>query len=110
MKEGEASIQHAIADYLNEIHKDTSHYIALNRSFFDSLGSVTKVAVIGWAAGDVDIPYLTRIKDSVSPNAEWVVYYYNEAAHNDLNIAFKRNGILDNFNVSFEKSEQFWDY
>lgn len=109
-EEGEASIQQAIADYLNEIHKDTSHYIALNRSFFDSLGSVTKVIVIGWAAGEVDIPYLTMIKKSVSTNTEWVVYYYNKTAQNDLHAAFKRNGILDNFKVSFEKSEQFWDY
>ena len=74
-----------------------------------SLHNVNNVKIIGWSAGDVDIPYLLRIKDSVNKDARWTVYYYNPDAYNSLQKALSKCGVLDDFVVDFQESNNFWD-
>lgn len=107
--EGEASIQEAVANYLSEIYKDTEYYMGINRYFFDRLNVTKEVIIIGWSAGDVDIPYLQRIKNSVSKDAHWTVYYYDQKAYTDLQKVFLECGILNNYKVDFQQSNSFWD-
>lgn len=107
--EAEASIQDAVADYLQAIYKDTKELILLNRNFFDKLSAVNRVVVIGWAAGEVDIPYLQEIIRSVSRNTRWTVYWYNIDAYNSLTSAFEKEGIVDKNTIEFVQSDAFWD-
>lgn len=112
--EGDASIQDAIADYLETIYKDTAHLININRSFFQQLCDVDQVVVIGWSAGEVDLPYLRIIRDSVHKKARWTVYYYakdtaDRGAYDSLRIACKKCRIHKKFKLEFKNSKQFWD-
>ena len=111
--DGDASIQNAIADYLESIYKDTAHLININSFFFQQLCDVDEVIVIGWSAGEVDLPYLRIIRDSVNKKANWTVYYYAEnandrVAYNNLKTACKRCRIHKKFSLKFLDSKQFW--
>lgn len=107
-EEGEASIQEAIAQYLKAIYKDTDHIIFSHSDFFDKLQDVNHVIIIGWSAGNVDIPYLKNIKESVSKNTKWTVYWYNDMAYHNLFSAFSAVGINNN-DIKYEQSDRFWD-
>lgn len=106
--EAEASIQDAVANYLEAIRKDTKKQMKLNRRFLDNLGTVEQVVVIGWSAGEVDIPYLQDIIKSVKPDTKWTVYWYNDNAYNSLTTAFKKEGI-DKCNIEYIQSNAFWN-
>lgn len=107
--EAEASVQDAVADYLEAIYKDTNKQIYLNYNFFERLKFVNHVVIIGWSGGEVDLPYLKRIVDSLCPSTRWTVYWYNEVAYNALKNAFKKVGNVDLNLVKFEQSDKFWD-
>ena len=107
--EGEASIRKAITEYLSEIYKDTSHYISIHKDFFEKLVSINEIKIIGWSAGEVDIPYLNKIRDSIPKKTKWTVYYYDDKAYNNLQKAFKENNIIDNFETEFLLSTSFWN-
>lgn len=112
-EEGDASIQNAIADYLETIYKDTEHLIRINHNFFQQLRDVDQVIVIGWSAGEVDLPYLRIIRDSIREKAKWTVYYYAEdkydrEAYDSLRTACKRCRIHKKFELKFVNSKQFW--
>lgn len=112
--EGDASIQNAIAEYLDAIFKDTTFLISINRSFFQRLRTVDHVIVIGWSAGEADIPYLKAIRDSVHKNAKWTVYYYakdksDREAYDSLMAACKKCRIHKRFKLKFVDSKLFWD-
>ncbi len=106
--EGEASIHEAVANYLREIYKDTDHYISLNRYFFARLRNTNHVVIIGWSAGEVDLPYLQVIKNSVKADAHWRVYYYDQAAFDSLCKALADCGILGEL-IDYYQSDSFWD-
>lgn len=107
-KEAEASIQEAVCNYLTAIYKDTDEQIKYNQSFFEKIKSVGKIVVIGWSAGDVDIPYLRKIIESVSADTKWEVYWYDDNAYHSLSKAFKYEGI-NNENIEYIQSDEFWD-
>ena len=107
--EGGASINATISDYLEMIFKDTTSLISLYSRYFARLSTVNQIFIIGWSAGDVDIPYLHKIKNSVSKDAKWTVYYYNELAKESIESAFKKIGILDAYESEFLSTEEFWD-
>lgn len=106
--EAEASIQDAVANYLETIHKDTQKQMEINRRFFNNLKAVEHVIVIGWSAGDVDIPYLREIIKSVKPDSKWTVYWYNDDAYNSLKTAFEKERV-DKGNIKYIQSDAFWD-
>ncbi len=64
--------------------------------------------IIGWSAGDVDMPYLRKIKESVNKNTKWTAYWYDDGAYNSLVTAFNAVGIKDS-DVKYEQSNKFWD-
>lgn len=107
--EGGYSIHNAIAEYLEACYKDTKYLIWINDDYFNKLKTVDNVIVIGWSAGDVDIPYLVKIKESIREDAKWTVYYYDEKAERNLKAAFEKTGIINNFNAEFLDSKRFWD-
>lgn len=104
--EAEASIQSAVADYLETIYKDTQEQIKFHRKFFDKLREVNCVVIIGWSAGDADIPYLKEINKCVCPNTKWIAYWYDNTALNSLESVFEKEGIV---NIEYIQSDEFWD-
>lgn len=106
--EAEASIQKAVANYLREIYKDANHYINLNRDFFARLQSTNHVVIIGWSAGESDLPYLQVIKNAVQTDAHWTVYYYDQTAYNSLCNAMTESGISAK-KIDYYQSDDFWD-
>lgn len=107
--EAEASVLDAVADYLETIYKDTKECILSNRSFFDRLQNVKKIVVIGWSGGDVDIPYLKEIIQSVGTDTKWVVYWYNEKDYVTLKNVFEKEKITDSRIIEYIQSDKFWD-
>jgi hypothetical protein len=107
-EEGEVSIQKAIARYLEAIFKDTDTIITLHSDFFKKLQNVDHVIIIGWSAGDVDIPYLRKIKESINKGAKWTAYWYDSKTYSNLSAAFAVIGIKDS-DVKYEPSNKFWD-
>lgn len=107
--DGKISIYRAIFEFLSAIYKDTSQYITDNYSFFNSLSSIEEIIIIGWSAGDVDIPYLEKIRDSINQTTKWTVYYYDKKAYTALKNAFSENNVSEHFTTSFIQSNDFWD-
>ena len=108
--EGEQSIHEAVVDYLTAIYKDTDYYISMNKWFFNQMNTVERVIIFGWSAGEVDIPYLNKIRNCVSKNVEWDVYYHDQQAYDSLQNAFHVAKIFEDFNAPhFMQSEEFWD-
>lgn len=107
--EGEASIHRAIANYLRSIYKDTSRIIWLNQSFWNKLEDVDEVIIIGWSAGTADLPYLEKVRDSISRNSKWCAYYYDDNAYRSLRNAMMDEHIEGEFEVNYIQSNAFWD-
>ena len=107
--EGEASIHRAVVNYLKSIYKDTEWIIRLHQSFWDSLENVDKVVIIGWSAGIADLPYLRKIRESVSKNTKWYVYCYDDKAYKALNMAMCEEDIEGKYEVNYIPASEFWD-
>ena len=107
--EGGASINIAISNYLDAIYKDTASIISFHKQYFSLLHSVNHVIIIGWSAGDVDIPYLRKIKDSINCSARWTAYFYDEVALDSIKTAFNEIGITGNYETEFLHTTDFWD-
>lgn len=107
--EGEASIHRAVANYLESIYKDTEWIIGLHQTFWKKLSNVDKVVTIGWSAGSVDLPYLRKIRESVSKNAKWYIYCYDDKAYKALRKAMCDEGIEGKYEVNYISTSEFWD-
>ena len=103
------SICNAIANYGESILKDSEKIIKLNERFFTSTRDVQQVVCLGLSFGDVDIPYLNRIKMEVPKSTQWLIYYYGEESHRRLKDVFGITGISSEFEVYFLPSTMFWD-
>lgn len=57
--------------------KNTAKVIDANMGFFNSLGSVGKVTVIGCSLGTVDMDYYRKLKSSVKDDAHWEISYHS---------------------------------
>ena len=107
--EGGSSIHNAIANFLEAIFKDTNSIIKYHNEFFKSLNNVDQVIIIGWSAGNVDIPYLLKIKESVRANTKWIVYWYDDAAYKSLVNAFDEVKINGQYDVVYTQTNEYWD-
>lgn len=107
-EEGETSIQNAVANYLEEVYKDTNYFININIDFFNQLKDIDTVIIIGWSAGKADLPYLKVIKEYIAPNAKWQVYWYDKRSLDAIQSAFRELGIDKYFEVKYYQSDDFW--
>lgn len=107
-EEAEASIQDAVANYLDRIFKDTKANILMNSGFFENLNNVNHVVIFGWSGGEGDLPYLQEIIRNVDPETQWTIYWYDNVAYKSLTKLF--NGIegIDKTRLSFKQSDEFW--
>lgn len=109
LDEGNASIHRAIAWYLSSVYKDTTEMISYNTHFWRALNRVDHVVIIGWSAGDTDLPYLRKIRENVDKKTVWDVYCYNDKAFNMLKHAMIVEKIENVFKVNYIPSSEFWD-
>ena len=63
-----------LVDYLSIIYKDTDVIVYFNNYFWNKLHNVNRVEIIGWSAGEVDLPYLRKIRDSVDSSTDFLIY------------------------------------
>ena len=56
------SIHNAIANFVESLYKDTDLIISRNEQFFSNLSVVDQIVTLGLSFGDVDVPYLERIR------------------------------------------------
>ena len=52
--------------------------IEKNSAFFNMLNNVTTIHSYGFSFSDVDMPYIDKVIQSVSPTAKWVVSVHNQ--------------------------------
>lgn len=76
--EKRCSIYNAVANYYRRTLKNVPQFLYNNRSFFDSFNDVNKIFIIGHSLGEVDMPYFEEIRNNVSEDTIWNVYYYKE--------------------------------
>lgn len=50
----------------------------IHSTFFERLKPVNQVFVVGHSFGEVDLPYLKKVLNSIQKKAVWNIYYYNE--------------------------------
>jgi hypothetical protein len=65
-------------DYFKQTYKDTHTIISENGTFFDNLGEVDEIFVLGHSMSSVDIEYFQLLKDKVNENTLWTISYYQE--------------------------------
>jgi len=66
-----------IDNYYRETYKDTETIINENLSFFNMLGNISEVLVLGHSISFVDIKYFQLIRNRVKKDATWIVSYYH---------------------------------
>lgn len=63
-----------LVDYLSRIYKDTDAIVSFNNYFWSKLYNVNRVEIIGWSEGEVDLPYLRKIRDNVDSSTVFLIY------------------------------------
>ncbi|WP_099335500.1 bacteriophage abortive infection AbiH family protein [Clostridium cadaveris] len=107
-EEKKCSIYGAVANYYERTLKDVQDFIRWNRSFFSRLNSVDEIFIIGHSLGDVDMPYFDEIKNNVSDNTIWNIYYYND----DDEILYREKIIsmgVNERNIRVLKTDEFFN-
>lgn len=64
--------------YYESNYKDASLIIKQHNDFFESLGNIECVEVLGHSLSDVDMPYYDRIKLSLPSNVVWLFSCHSE--------------------------------
>ena len=103
------SICNAIANYCQSLYKDTDKIISANSRFFGAIEYVDEIICLGVSFGDVDIPYLERIRDTARADTKWYIYYYGDESKKRLKDVFGILGISRLFETYFIRSDSFWD-
>ena len=67
--------------------------------FFKNLDKVDAVIIIGWSAGEVDLPYLKTVKEHIHNKTKWYAYWYDDKALKSLQDAFAKLQITGNYEV-----------
>ncbi len=60
------------------LQKPVSEVLEKNREFFDSVGYVSEIIVVGHSLNKIDLPYFSKLA-ACAPNARWLVCCYEEA-------------------------------
>ncbi|MCI9265057.1 MAG: hypothetical protein HFF06_10895 [Oscillospiraceae bacterium] len=110
--ESGASIQSAIATYLERTFKDTNSIILQNYAFFENLSEVDHIIIFGWAIGECDVPYLQKIGSSGLPFKKWTIYYHKPEDLESIKDTFIRTigrDIYEKSEVEFLESKTYWD-
>jgi hypothetical protein len=67
-----------IISYFTTSHKDTADVIQKHQLFFDELGDIQHIIVLGHSLAPVDQPYIEKILAANGRKATWSVSYYKD--------------------------------
>jgi len=67
-----------VSKYCEVTLKRTSRIIDENADFFESLSDIDEVIIIGHSLNTVDMPYFKKVFNSISKNAIWKAYYFED--------------------------------
>lgn len=81
-----------VGDYFSETEKQTAHIIQRHQWFFDVLGDISEIIVIGHSLSPVDHPYFKKIIQS-NHNVENLCWHFSWYSDDD------KNRILDFCNI-----------
>ncbi len=85
-----------IRKYFDASLKPSNRVLNDNVDFFNSLGDIEKVVVLGHSLAEVDLPYFKNIIKTLNGCQKWVVSYYAEEE--------KENRIETMCNLGVDKS------
>ncbi|RGY28198.1 MULTISPECIES: bacteriophage abortive infection AbiH family protein [Bacteroides] len=62
-----------------QLQKPVKNIINENQSFLDSLKYVERVVVLGHSLNEIDMPYICKIRNSISGGATWTIVCYTDS-------------------------------
>lgn len=65
-----------IDEYIAQIYKDTKAIIKQNDEFFNKIGDISCIYILGHSLNDIDMPYFHKLNESVSSECLWNIVYY----------------------------------
>jgi hypothetical protein len=63
---------------MNKLVKDTNGIIQNNQVFFNSLGDIDKIVVLGHSLNLIDQPYMKEVEQKSKANAQWIISYHTQ--------------------------------
>lgn len=70
--------ENAVYTFYDKMRKHTEEIINNHSAFFNQLSNIKEVIVLGHSYNEIDKPYFKHIAASISPNAKWILCYYND--------------------------------
>ena len=67
-----------IIKWMNKLVKDTNGIIQNNQVFFNSLGDIDKIVVLGHSLNLIDQPYMKEVEQKSKANAQWIISYHTQ--------------------------------
>ncbi len=67
-----------IKNYFRETYKDTSSIILKNKTFFNSLDSISEVYIFGHSLSVIDFEYFLEIKKHILMTCKWNISYHSD--------------------------------
>lgn len=78
---------------MNDLCKPYDDLIERNKEFFQQMGNVQDIYVIGHSCGEIDYPYFRDVKASVAKDAQWHFNPYSEEDSNRIDLLKRTIGI-----------------
>ncbi|MFV0419160.1 MAG: bacteriophage abortive infection AbiH family protein [Dysgonomonas sp.] len=93
-----------INGYYQKNYKPVSDIIKSNKDYFDSLKDVTRIHILGFSMGDIDLPYIEEIYNTLEKpdDVKWVVSFYNKDEDKEHNFQLENVGVDVVANVTNE--------
>lgn len=90
--------------YFKATYKPTKAIINQNCLFFQSLGQVEEIYVLGHSLSSVDLPYFETIVNKIRRDVKWTVSFYNSSEYSSHMKTLKNLGI-DEKNITLVELE-----
>lgn len=81
---------------LTSFYKDTQGIIKKNLKFFNNLGDIDEIIILGHSLNDIDLPYFEYL-NTIVHKADWIISYYNDYEPNKMRKALLKAGVKNNW-------------
>lgn len=88
--------------YFKDTYKPTKEVINRNSMFFQGLGKIEDIYLLGHSMSSVDLPYFEAIVSKIKNNVKWIVSFYNFDERNRHLLTLKKVGIEEKNITLFE--------
>ncbi|SDR88228.1 Bacteriophage abortive infection AbiH [Formosa sp. Hel1_31_208] len=84
--------------YFERTYKPSNEVINNNMHFFENLGCINEVFVLGHSVSKVDLPYFEELKKHIRKKAKWNVSFYNYDSIKNIKLNLNSIGVT---NINF---------